>query len=144
MLDLESYWMGRDSKYRLEWTEEVQDNGAETVMRINRLVDMYVADTGNARMETWASGWRPEGINSKTSNAAKTSRHITAQAGDVRDPVRLFAGWCNRRLEELELCGLWMEDSRWCPSWVHLQIVPPKSGNRIYIPSTKPPLCGMP
>lgn len=144
MLDIADYWMGRDSKFRLEWTEEIQDNGAETVMRINRLVDMYVSDTGNARMETWASGWRPQGVNSKASNAASHSKHITAQAGDVRDPVRLFAGWCNRHLDELELCGLWMEDSRWCPSWVHLQTIPPKSGNRIYIPSTKPPLCGMP
>lgn len=144
MLDLQDYWMGRDSKFRLEWTEEIQDNGAETVMRINRLMDMYVADTGFVRLETWASGWRPEGVNAKTANSASHSKHITAQAGDVRDPVRLFARWCNSRLDELELCELWMEDGRWCPSWVHLQTVPPKSGNRIYIPSTKPPLCGMP
>lgn len=144
MLDLHDYWMGRDAKFRAEWTEKVQANGAETVKRINRLVDLYVVDTGNAHPDVWASGWRPEGVNSITSNAATLSSHITAEAGDVRDPVRLFAKWCNANLHALETCGLWMEDSRWCPSWVHLQTKPPKSGKRVYIPSSKPPLCGMP
>jgi len=36
-------------------------------------------------------------------------------------------------------CGLWAEDFRWTPTWVHLQRIPPKSGKRIYIPSNSPP-----
>lgn len=144
MIDIEDYWMGRDKQFAKEWTDLIQDNGDETVMRINRLLDLYVADTGFKRPETWASGWRPAGVNAHTSNAAGHSKHITAQAGDVRDPTRLFAKWCNANHDKLEQCELWMEDSRWCPSWVHLQTVPPNSGNRVFIPSSKPPLCEMP
>ena len=33
-----------------------------------------------------------------------------------------------------------MEDPQWTPTWVHLQIVPPGSRRRVYIPSSKPAL----
>ncbi len=144
MLDLHDYWMGRDSKFRGEWTEKIQANGAETVRRINLLIDDYISDTGNERPDTWASGWRPDGVNAHTKNAASHSTHIDALAGDVGDEERDFARWCNAHPERLVEHGLWMEDSRWCPTWVHLQTVPPGSGRSIYIPSAKPPLCGMP
>jgi len=32
-----SYWMGRDSRYRGEWTEAIQKNGIDTVFRVNKL-----------------------------------------------------------------------------------------------------------
>jgi hypothetical protein len=47
--------------------------------------------------------------------------------------------WCLRNLNEMETIGLWMENARWTPTWVHLQTVPPLSGHRVYVPSALPP-----
>jgi hypothetical protein len=40
----------------------------------------------------------------------------------------------------LQEIGLWIENPMWTPTWVHLQIVPPHSGRRIFVPSENPPL----
>lgn len=143
-LNLQDYWMGRDRKFAGELTDAIKANAADTVSRIEHLVDLYCADTSEPRPAVWASGWRPKGVNARTSNAALRSRHITAQAGDVRDIKRRFARWCYASQAQLAECGLWMEDPRWTPTWVHLQTVPPGSGRRVYIPSTKPPLVPLP
>ena len=139
MLTLESYWMGRDKKFPGDFTAAIKRNGRFTVDQINKLLGAYEDETA-ITLEQWASGWRPAGINDVTSNAAAHSRHITAQAGDVADSNRKFAQWCISSIDVLVNIGLWMEDPRWTPTWVHLQVIPPKSGNRVYIPSTKPPL----
>jgi hypothetical protein len=33
-----------------------------------------------------------------------------------------------------------MKDPQWTPSWVHLQSVPPASGDRVFIPAASPAL----
>lgn len=138
MINLTQYWAGRDSKYRGEWAEEIQANGAETVERVNKLLAFAEAD-GVIR-DTVNSGWRPGGVNDVTANAAKTSRHLTARACDVGDPDRALAQWCMKHKDKLALCELWCEDFRWTPTWCHFQTEPPASEKRIYIPSSKPPL----
>ena len=45
--------------------------------------------------------------------------------------------------EVLAEVGLWLEDPRWTfdpkgDHWVHLQTVPPRSGNRVFVPSDAP------
>ncbi len=153
MITLIQYWMGRDSKYRGEWTEEIQANGAETVERVNKLLALAEAD-GIVR-DVVASGWRPAAVNEATSNSAAFSKHLFAMAGDVGDNAhesacdRALAQWCIINKQKLVLCELWMEDPRWCAKWnekiqrwdywCHFQTVPPGSGKRIYIPSMKPP-----
>jgi hypothetical protein len=42
-------------------------------------------------------------------------------------------------VDELALVGLWLEDPRWCPDWVHLQTRPPLSARRVFVPSMAPP-----
>lgn len=143
-MDLHDYWMGRDARYPKDLTEAIKGNAADLVQRVNTLLDRYCADTGEPRPSVWASGWRPQGINDKTSNAAKKSTHIVAKGGDVRDSRRVLARWCYANQAQLAEWGLWMEDPRWTPTWVHLQTVPPRSGKRIFIPSTKPPLGPLP
>lgn len=140
MLTLDKYWMGRDRGHRDALTEEIVQNAQLTVDKINMLVGEFEAETG-ITLDTWASGWRPPAVNAGVKNAAAGSKHLTAKAGDVRDtPARDFARWCLRNLDRLQDIGLWMEDPQWTPSWVHLQIVPPGSGKRVYVPSTQPPL----
>ena len=63
-----------------------------------------------------------------------TSPHRIASAVDVFDPDRQLAQWCVKNKAALVELGLWCEDFRWTPGWVHLQCIQPKSGKRIYIP----------
>lgn len=135
MIREEQYWMGRDSKYPGELTVEIENNAAELLGKVNNLL----AALG------WAdpavrSGWRPQAVNDATSNAASTSKHLTGQAVDLADNDRSLARAIMLEPDVLAQFGLWMEDTRWTPTWVHLQSVPPKSGKRIYIPSTAPAL----
>jgi hypothetical protein len=139
MITLDAYWMGRDKKHAQDLTIEIVNNAALTVSRINRLLGLAAQD--GVECETVSSGWRPLAINDKTANAAKLSKHLKALAVDLRDnESRDVARWCLRNLKQLESIGLWMEDPRWTPTWVHLQIVPPGSGRRVFVPSIKAPL----
>lgn len=136
MITLEQYWMGRDAKYPAELTAEILHNAGVLVARVNTLLRL----TDPAPHQV-ASGWRPPAVNDATTNAAAHSKHRTGQAVDLVDVApRLLARWCLSHLEDLETIGLWMEDPRWTPSWVHLQLVPPGSGKRVYVPSTAPAL----
>ena len=147
MITQAHYMMGRDVKYADECSESVRANAQVVIERVNRLLDMAAYEgirpgVVNNENSCVASGWRPVAINDKTSNAAGHSPHIMGAAIDVRDTgTRLFARWCLRNIGRLQALGLWMEDPRWTPSWVHLQIMPPRSGRRIFIPSSAPALC---
>lgn len=136
--------MGRDVKFRAELTGAIRANAEQLVGRVNLLIEMADLD-GVAPAHDYAtgsqvaSGWRPLFINEQTSNAAGASKHISGQAIDLRDNAhRAFARWCLRHLDALDNLGLYMEDPQWTPTWVHLQSLPPRSGKRVYIPSTAP------
>lgn len=140
MITLEAFWKGRDVQYVKELTDEIRDAAVVTVAKANRLLSL----SGFQSFDKVNSGWRPRSVNDATSNAAGNSRHIYGQAVDIADPDRYLAAWCIRNVDVLEEIGLWMENPQWTPTWVHLQTLPPKSGNRIYIPSIQaalaPPL----
>jgi len=134
MISESDYWKGRDTQYPC--SEEVRTNAVITLRKVNTLLGMAKKD--DIPCDKCSSGWRPLGINDKTANTAKGSKHISGQAIDVFDPERRLAQWCLDNMLLLGKCALYMEDPRWTPTWVHLQIVPPVSGKRVYIPSTAP------
>lgn len=131
LLTLEDYWMDRQSAYRAYWTREVQVNGAETVRRINLLVPYWVRDgvdvVRKGAYGAWSSGWRPPSVNAATANAAPTSKHMLALAGDVFDPDGEIDDWCFANQHILTEFDLYMEHPSATKGWCHLQIVPPKS-----------------
>lgn len=71
---------------------------------------------------------------------AKNSKHKLACAVDVYDPARILAQWCVKNKDKLFEIGLFCEDFRWTPTWVHLQNIQPASRKVIFIPSNTPPL----
>ena len=80
-------------------------------------------------------------MNDKTANASATSLHLKGLGIDLREaPGRALARFCLRNLDLLAELELWMEDPRWTPTWVHLQAGAPGSNDRIFIPSSAPPL----
>lgn len=145
MITLKQFWMGRDATHASELTDEIRANANVTVERVNKLLAIAATDGVFPAVKDdseVASGWRPLSVNDKTANAAKgTSNHIVGKACDVRDTkARDLARWCLRNLRVLEDLGLWAENPRWTPTWVHVQTVPPHSERRVYVPSENPPL----
>lgn len=150
-ITLEQYWMGRDLRYAGELTPEIRANAEELVGKVNLLLAFAEADGVEPGYDQVtgtpvASGWRPRGVNARTANAATTSNHILGHAVDLQDtPDRALARWSLANLHELKQVGIWMERPQWTGGargddpWVHWQSVPPKSGRRIYIPSSTPP-----
>jgi hypothetical protein len=144
VISLEQYWMGRELLHAAELTPPVRKNAVALLFAVNELLRRAALEgvepgidehTGNEV----ASGWRPLGVNARTSNAAGKSSHIVGLGVDLQDHAdRRLARWCLRNLDVLEELGLYMEDPRWSPSWVHLQLRPPGSGKRVYVPSSAP------
>lgn len=123
-------------------SEEVRTNAAITAAALTRL------ETSFGRLLILSSGYRPQHVNAQTDGAALNSLHMTALAGDAEDHDRELAIFCLSDLALLEHFGLYLEDPRYSRRrhpdtkkwmfWVHLQIVPPKSGKRVFIPHNGP------
>lgn len=145
---IESYWRGSDSKSRLETykaqvTDTIIGNGKETHRRILLLTSEFERITGISLPGVYSSGWRPSAVNDATANAASGSKHLTAEAGDVKDtPAGDLAWWCFKFPKlSLEPFNLYMEHpiatvvkAKVTP-WCHLQIVAPRSGSRVFFPN---------
>ena len=127
-ITLAQYFMGRDAEHGAELTEPLRRNAEAMIARVNTLLERAcIACTVN-------SGWRPHAINAQVPNASPRSRHLTCEAIDLADPDERLDAWCLRHLDELEAIGLWLEHPDATPGWCHLQIVPPKSGRRVFEP----------
>jgi len=141
MIDLKAFYCGRDESHRDDLTDGIRRNAADTVAKANALLER----AGFAQVCSVNSGWRPRQINAATPNASATSHHLTGCAVDLPDPDRALAAWCVNHLTVLAEIGLWLEDPRWTydangEHWVHVQTVPPRSGNRVFVPSDAPAL----
>lgn len=132
MVTKDEILMGRDKQYPDDYTQEISDNIDELLKIINQVRTAY-----NKPMFV-ASGWRPPTINESTSNAAKKSNHLMGLAVDIKDVDGSLWRWVLINLDLMKRLGIYLEDKRWTPTWVHFQIVPSKSKKRIYIPSTAP------
>lgn len=139
MITLEDYY----GKWAKERSQELSDahrqSAAVTVARANAILATF----GDEREIN--SGWRPASYNATVSGAAKNSKHILCQAIDLRDTEGdldqyLYDDWLKwkegGKEDECILAKnkLWMEHPASTKGWCHLQIVPPKSGNRVFYP----------
>lgn len=136
LLTREKYLKGRDKFYSKEWTKELSDNTDKTI----KIVNDFLTDLGVNWDIKVSSGWRPAAINQATSGAALTSNHIKCLAVDIVDmaPFPLMKLILDN-LNIAEKYGVYFEDFNYTPSWTHIQIVPPKSGKRIYVPNSNQP-----
>lgn len=136
MITLEDYYMGRDIVFKDDLSDEIRANAKTTVEHANKLLARYIASTGDARPRRVTSGWRPPSVNEKVSGAAKRSNHMVGRAVDIADASCALKRWLVTPAGQVALieCGLWMEHPDATPTWVHVQIVPPRSGSRIFRP----------
>jgi hypothetical protein len=114
-------------------TPEIDANIANTISKVDAFF-MYCPD-----ILIINSGLRDPQSN-RAAGGAINSTHLTGQAIDLSDKDGKIWKFVLDNLDLAQQIGLWFEDKRWTPTWVHIQIVPPKSRRRIYIPNTNPPL----
>lgn len=138
-ISVEGYLMGRDALYPGECTPVVRDNAAKTVERVNALLAAMEASgielEENPRTKSIVnSGWRPPQINGQVANAAPRSKHMTGEACDLFDPDGTLDDWMMANPDSLASIGLWMEHPSATKGWAHVQVVPPRSGRRVFYP----------
>lgn len=128
-MTLTEYFMSRDLQYKTLLTDELRRNAIVTISRANRLL----AEFGDTRRLV-RSGWRPPDVNAQTPGAAVNSRHMTCEAVDIDDPDGDLDEWALDRGDLLAEIELWQEHPAATKGWAHFQIVPPKSGKRVFYP----------
>lgn len=126
MITLDEFYMGRDKLFPNELSDAHKANAVTTV----DLANQVLTAAGMDRRVT--SGWRPASINAATKGAAPNSKHVLCQAVDLEDNNRELKNWCLNNPDILARIGVWCEDPRDTPSWVHIQTVPPGSGLRFF------------
>lgn len=123
------------NKYQLkDQSPEIQGNLMTLLERINKVRDAYgkpmIVTSGLRSMEDHKRIYAQKGI----TVIPMKSKHLYGQAVDISDPKQELQKWCLENTPVLEQIGLWMEDFSASKNWVHMQIVPPASGNRFFKP----------
>ena len=142
---IDDYWMPHDQravKHAAEIDDGIRANAAETVRRLNLLLDEAVAagvvlERSPITKTYLSSGWRNKHKNATTKGAAVKSKHMTGQAGDIYDPNDGdLDNWLMTPEGQAALAriGLWLEHPAATKGWAHVQIVPPGSGRRTFYP----------
>lgn len=132
MITLADYMMGRDETDPP--SEEMRKNADETIYLANLLLSWYYHDKPDAEKTKVTSGYRPSSVNANTPGASARSKHLTCQAVDLSDPEGELDDWCMENQKTLEQVGLWLEHPSATKGWTHWQIVPPRSGKRVFYP----------
>ena len=139
MITVAEYMMGRDVSHALECSPDILRNAARTVRVANELLMLAkVAGVPIIPRQDGTlvnSGWRPPSLNARTDGASRTSLHMTGEAIDLHDPKGYLDEWCTTSADTvLRDLGLWLEHKDFTPGWCHVQMRPPRSGNRIFRP----------
>lgn len=111
-------------------------------LQMNNLVRLWKAlapveskfynDTGIVFKIT--SGLRTEEEQLQLNPAHPKSAHVLGLAADVLDLDKSFWDWCMENMDCIIENKLYLEDKLFTPKHVHLTLVAPKSGNRVFKP----------
>lgn len=122
IITLESYLMGRETKYPEEFNEEIRLNAIILLEKVNALLNELKIKSVEV-----SSGWRPAGINAAIKNASKKSLHMIGKAIDLKDDKdQKIASLILSNPMLLKKYDLWLEDPAHTKgqntNWVHLDI----------------------
>lgn len=67
-------------------------------------------------------------------STATKSKHLLGLAADISDPEGELYNFLKANPKLMEDVGIWCEDRSATPTWTHIQISPPASGRRFYLP----------
>lgn len=125
-------------KYSLEdQSQDVQNNLALLLARINQIRAIWgnpmTVTSGLRTVEDQLRIYAAKGI-TDPAKIPMGSEHLKGGAVDIYDPDKSLQAWCKDNVSVLEQVQFWMEDFSATPNWVHFQVVPPKSGQRWFMP----------
>lgn len=117
-------------------TPEIQANLKILLDRVNKIRALWgkgmTVTSGLRTMEDHLRIYREKGI-TDPKKIPMQSRHLYGMAVDIFDPKLELTAWLkqnnSQRLADVQL---WCEEGN--ANWVHFQILPPKSGNRWFLP----------
>jgi uncharacterized protein YcbK (DUF882 family) len=90
--------------------------------------------SGYRSLEDHLRIYKDKGITDKSQIPMK-SKHLSGEACDlVCKDIKDLQRWIKNNEEFCGNIGLWFEDFSVTTTWVHCQIVPPKSGKRFFMP----------
>lgn len=127
-----------------ELTEEQKENLEELLPKLNKLRAAYGkplrVTSGVRSMKKHLQIYKQKGITDKKKIPMK-SKHLLAQAADivpVDGNVKDFQKFILDNIELMEDIGIYFEDFKYSPTWVHVQSVPfgsyKKGGTIFFIP----------
>lgn len=109
-------------------TPLIRVNLSKLLDALNKFRDKY----GKPMMVS--SGLRTQQANDQLSNSGKNSAHLSGEACDFHDLDRSITNFIMSNPQVLVDCDLYMEEPASTPTWVHLAVRRPASGNRIFKP----------
>jgi len=121
MISRDEVLMGRDKEFPL--TDELEANLTLLLVAVNKLRDIY------GKPMYVSSGYRPGHYNTDAGGAAN-SPHKLCMAVDFHDTDGALKSWIT--VDVLVECGLYQEDPKRTPTWLHVQVRP--TINRVFIP----------
>jgi uncharacterized protein YcbK (DUF882 family) len=90
--------------------------------------------SGYRSLEDHLRIYKEKGITNKVDIPMK-SKHLSGEACDlVCKDIKDLQKWIKDNEDFCGNIGLWFEDFGSTPTWVHCQIVAPKSGKRFFVP----------
>lgn len=101
----------------------------ERLMELQDAAEMALTITSGLRSDE-----KQMGLIAAGKSKAVGSKHLAGAAADIYDPEGILGKWCLDNLKALERIGLWMEHPDYTENWVHVQIMAPRSGKRVFIP----------
>lgn len=114
---------------------EYEANLAELLRKANLLRTAWAKamtiTSGYRTMEDHLRIYKEKNITDKSKIPMK-SKHLYCKAVDISDPDGKLMVWAKANVSLLTEIGLWCEDRT--QGWLHIQIEPPASGNRFYMP----------
>ena len=120
--------------------KEHLDNLVKLHDKINKLRDAYGkplrVTSGYRSLEKHLAIYAAKGITDKK-KIPMQSRHLSGLAVDlapVKEPVSDLQKFIKNNIALMQEIGLWFEDFSKTSTWVHAQIVPPKSGKIFFMP----------
>jgi len=119
---------------------EHQDNLIMLKDKLNQFRSAYgkplLVTSGYRSLEKHLAIYAAKGITDQSKIPMK-SNHLYGLAADlvpIEDDIKHLHNWVLDNVKLCEELGLYFERFDYSPTWLHVQCVAPKSGNRFFIP----------
>lgn len=134
MISLKELLKGADFNTQ---SSDVKANLLELMVRVNKLRQAYgkpmIVTSGLRTRADQIRIYKAKGV-TDLARIPFGSQHIQGGACDFADSNGELKAWVKQNVALLESVGLWCEALEATPTWLHVQIVPPKSGVRFFKP----------